>query len=154
MLFRSCLAPQNAFYLLQGLETLPLRVARHGENARKVIEFLKANAAVEGIASPELPDHPDHALARRLLPRGTGSIFSFDIKGGREPCSDALFARRRALLARSAHPLVLLPGDNEWTDCHRPSAGAFDPLERLAALRRRFFAPGRSLGAEIGRAHV
>ena len=82
--FGCCLAPQNAFYLLQGLETLPLRVARHGENARKVIDFLKTNPAVESIASPELPDHPDHALARRLLPKGTGSIFSFDIKGGRE----------------------------------------------------------------------
>ncbi len=82
--FGCCLAPQNAFYLLQGLETLPLRVARHGENARKVIEFLKANAAVERIASPELPDHPDHGLAKKLLPKGAGSIFSFDIKGGRE----------------------------------------------------------------------
>ena len=82
--FGSCLAPQNAFYLLQGLETLPLRVARHGENARKVIAFLKGNAAVESIASPELPEHPDHALAKWLLPKGAGSIFSFDIKGGRE----------------------------------------------------------------------
>jgi O-acetylhomoserine (thiol)-lyase len=82
--FGSCLAPQNAFYLLQGLETLPLRVARHVENARTVIDFLKKNPAVERIASPELPDHPDHALAKKLLPKGTGSIFSFDIKGGRE----------------------------------------------------------------------
>jgi O-acetylhomoserine (thiol)-lyase len=60
-------------------------VARHVENARKVIDFLKSNAAVERIASPELPDHPDHELAKKLLPKGTGSIFSFDIKGGREP---------------------------------------------------------------------
>jgi O-acetylhomoserine (thiol)-lyase len=82
--FGCCLSPQNAFYLLQGLETLPLRVARHGENARTVIAFLKDNPAVERIASPDLPDHPDHALAQRLLPKGTGSIFSFDIKGGRE----------------------------------------------------------------------
>src|SRR3954447_14938152 len=82
--FGCCLAPQNAFYLLQGLETLPLRVARHVENARTVIGFLKKNPAVERIASPEMPDHPDHALAKRLLPKGTGSIFSFDIKGGRE----------------------------------------------------------------------
>ena len=78
------MAPQTAFYLLQGLETLPLRMARHVENARKVIAFLKDNPAVERIASPELPDHPDHALAQKLLPKGTGSIFSFDIKGGRE----------------------------------------------------------------------
>jgi O-acetylhomoserine (thiol)-lyase len=73
-----------AFYLLQGLETLPLRIARHVENARKVIAFLKGNAAVERIASPELANHPDHALAKKLLPKGAGSIFSFDIKGGRE----------------------------------------------------------------------
>ena len=82
--FGSCMAPQTAFYLLQGLETLPLRMARHVENARKVIGFLKANPAVERIASPELADHPDHALAKKLLPKGAGSIFSFDIKGGRE----------------------------------------------------------------------
>ena len=82
--FGSCMAPQTAFYLLQGLETLPLRMARHVENARKVIGFLKDNPAVERIASPELPDHPDHALGQKLLPKGTGSIFSFDIKGGRE----------------------------------------------------------------------
>jgi O-acetylhomoserine (thiol)-lyase len=82
--FGCCLAPQNAFYLLQGLETLPLRMARHVENARKVIAFLKGNPAVARIASPELADHPDHELAKKLLPRGAGSIFSFDIKGGRD----------------------------------------------------------------------
>ena len=69
--FGCCMAPQTAFYLLQGLETLPLRIARHGENARKVIAFLKTNPAVERIASPELPEHPDHALAQKLLPKGT-----------------------------------------------------------------------------------
>ena len=68
--FGSCMAPQNAFYLLQGLETLPLRMARHVENARKVIAFLKANPAVERIASPELPDHPDHALAQEAAAQG------------------------------------------------------------------------------------
>jgi O-acetylhomoserine (thiol)-lyase len=82
--FGSCMAPQTAFYLLQGLETLPLRMARHVENARKIVGFLKGNPGVERIASPELPDHPDHALAQKLLPKGTGSIFSFDIKGGRD----------------------------------------------------------------------
>ena len=70
-----------------------------------------------------------------------------DLKGGRESCSDALLARRHAILARSAHPLVLLPGDNEWTDCHRLLAGGFDPLERLAALRARFWSDPSPLGA-------
>lgn len=70
-----------------------------------------------------------------------------DIKGGVEPCSDALFARRHALLAGGTHPLVLLPGDNEWTDCHRMLAGRFDPLERLAALRALFWSGPSPMGA-------
>ncbi|QQS12011.1 MAG: O-acetylhomoserine aminocarboxypropyltransferase [Rhodospirillales bacterium] len=82
--FGPALSPQNAFYLLQGLETLPLRMRQHVANARKVAAFLAANAAVERVLSPDLPDHPDHELAKRLLPAGAGSIFSFDIKGGRE----------------------------------------------------------------------
>ncbi|MBL8673971.1 MAG: O-acetylhomoserine aminocarboxypropyltransferase [Rhodospirillales bacterium] len=82
--FGPALSPQNAFYLLQGLETLPLRMRQHVANARKVAAFLAGNAAVERVLSPDLPDHPDHELAKRLLPAGAGSIFSFDIKGGRE----------------------------------------------------------------------
>jgi hypothetical protein len=70
-----------------------------------------------------------------------------DIKRGSEPCSDALLARRHALFARSAHPLVLLPGDNEWTDCHRRLAGGHDPLERLGALRALFWSTPGPLGA-------
>ncbi len=69
-----------------------------------------------------------------------------DIKGGREPCSDELLARRKALLAQSAHPMVVLHGDNEWTDCHRPAAGGYDPPERLRHLRRLFHDSGTSLG--------
>lgn len=69
-----------------------------------------------------------------------------DLKGGQESCGDTLLARRQALLARSAHPLVLLPGDNEWTDCHRRSAGGFEPLERLAALRARFWSTPGPMG--------
>jgi len=82
--FGACMSPHTAWLILQGIETLPLRMARHVENAHKVIAFLKSNPAVERIASPELADHPDHALAKKLLPKGAGSIFSFDIKGGRE----------------------------------------------------------------------
>lgn len=80
--FGACLHPQAAWQLLQGIETLPLRMDRHVANTRKVIEFLLGSAAVEGVAYPELPTHRDHALARRLLPRGAGAVFSFDIKGG------------------------------------------------------------------------
>ncbi|MBV9836102.1 MAG: O-acetylhomoserine aminocarboxypropyltransferase [Alphaproteobacteria bacterium] len=82
--FGPALSPQNAFYLLQGLETLPLRMRQHVENARKVASFLASQAGVERVLYPEMPDHPDHALAQRLLPKGSGAIFAFDIKGGRE----------------------------------------------------------------------
>ena len=81
--FGACLSPQHAFYILQGVETLPLRVARHVENAVKVVAFLKQHPAVAWVAHPSLPEHPDHALAQRLFPRGCGSIVSFGIKGGR-----------------------------------------------------------------------
>ncbi|MGE0424847.1 MAG: O-acetylhomoserine aminocarboxypropyltransferase [Reyranellaceae bacterium] len=82
--FGPALSPQNAFYLLQGLETLPLRMRQHVENARKVATFLTTQPGVERVLYPDLPGHPDHALAQTLLPKGSGAIFSFDIKGGRE----------------------------------------------------------------------
>ncbi|MGY8956162.1 MAG: metallophosphoesterase [Alphaproteobacteria bacterium] len=69
-----------------------------------------------------------------------------DIKGGGSPCSDEVFTQQRDYLNPVAGPLVYVPGDNEWTDCHRKSAGQYDPLERLAFLRQTFFVPGRSLG--------
>ena len=69
-----------------------------------------------------------------------------DIKNGREPCTEQLFERRKSILQRSHHALVLVPGDNEWTDCRRPQAGGYDPLERLEALRRIFFSGDMSLG--------
>jgi O-acetylhomoserine (thiol)-lyase len=73
----------NAFHLLQGVETLSLRVQRHQENTAAVLEFLQRSAAVAWVLHPNLPSHPDHELARRLLPRGAGSVVSFGIKGGR-----------------------------------------------------------------------
>jgi O-acetylhomoserine (thiol)-lyase len=81
--FGACMSPVTAFHLLQGVETLPLRMARHVDNARRIVAFLKGHAAVEWVIYPELPEHPDHALAKRMLPKGCGSIFSFGIKGGR-----------------------------------------------------------------------
>jgi O-acetylhomoserine (thiol)-lyase len=81
--FGACMSPQNAFQILQGIETLGLRMQRHVENTRKVVEFLAAHPAVASLSYPELPSHPDHALARELLPRGCGAVFSFELKGGR-----------------------------------------------------------------------
>jgi O-acetylhomoserine (thiol)-lyase len=81
--FGACMSPHTAFLLLQGLETLPLRMERHVANTRRVVEFLSAQPQVESVAYPELPSHPDHALAQRLLPRGAGAVFSFNLKGSR-----------------------------------------------------------------------
>ncbi len=82
--FGAAMAPQTAFYILQGIETLHLRVPRHVATARRIAEFLSQNPAVEWVSHPDLPSHPDHARAKKLLPKGCGSIFSFGIKGGRE----------------------------------------------------------------------
>ena len=81
--FGACMAPMTAFQILQGVETLHLRMPRHVENTRKVIEFLSQNSMVEKISYPELPTHPDYELCKKLLPNGAGAVFSFDIKGGR-----------------------------------------------------------------------
>lgn len=82
--FGACMSPHTAWLILQGLETLPLRMARHVENTRKVVGFLAAHPFVASVAYPELESHPDHALAKSLLPRGCGSVFSFDLKGSRK----------------------------------------------------------------------
>ena len=81
--FGACLSPTNAFYLLQGVETLPLRMERHISNTAAILAFLQKSEAVAWINHPSLPDHPDHALAQSLLPKGAGSIVSFGVKGGR-----------------------------------------------------------------------
>jgi O-acetylhomoserine (thiol)-lyase len=82
--FGACMSPHTAWLMLQGLETLPLRMARHVANAQAVAEFLAAHDLVDKVAYPGLASHPDHALARQLLPRGAGAVFSFDLKGSRE----------------------------------------------------------------------
>lgn len=76
------ISPFNAFLLLQGLETLSLRVERHAENTKKVLDFLANHPKVEKVNHPALPDHPDHMLYEKYYPNGGGSIFTFDIKGG------------------------------------------------------------------------
>lgn len=78
------ISPFNAFILLQGLETLSLRVERHVENALKVVKYLDNNPKVEKVNHPSLPSHPDHELYKKYYPQGGGSIFTFEIKGGKE----------------------------------------------------------------------
>jgi len=80
----ACISPFAAFQLLQGIETLSLRVERHVENALKVVEYLKKHPKVRKVNHPSLPEHPDHGLYRRYFPRGGGSIFTFELEGGQE----------------------------------------------------------------------
>ena len=80
----AAISPFNAFLLLQGIETLSLRLERHAENTKKVVEYLVNHPLVEKVNHPSLPDHPDHALYQRYFPNGGASIFTFEIKGGRE----------------------------------------------------------------------
>lgn len=83
--FGACLSPMSAFHILQGMETLPLRMARHIDNTRRVVAHLagQVGGAVEAVVHPDLPDHPDHELAKTLLPRGSSSVFTFNLAGGR-----------------------------------------------------------------------
>ncbi len=78
------ISPFNAFLLLQGVETLSLRLERHAENTKKVVEYLAAHPQVEKVNHPSLPDHPDHELYQKYFPNGGASIFTFEIKGGQE----------------------------------------------------------------------
>ena len=78
------ISPFNAFLLLQGVETLSLRLDRHAENTKKVVDFLSKHPQVEHVNHPSLPDHPDHVLYQKYFPNGGGSIFTFEIKGGQE----------------------------------------------------------------------
>ncbi len=99
--FGASMSPANAFYLLQGLETLPLRMERHVANARKIVAFLDAHPGVDWVSYPELPGHPDHALAKRLLPKGSGAVFPFGIAGGRE--AGRVFIERLRLFSHLAN---------------------------------------------------
>ena len=81
--FGACMSPANAFYIIQGVETLPMRMARHVENADTIVDYLDGHAAVDWVSHPKLENHPDHELAKKLLPKGCGAIFSFGLKGGR-----------------------------------------------------------------------
>ena len=81
--FGACMSPHNAFTILQGVETLSLRMEKHVANTRQIVEFLLSHPAVDSISYPELESHPDYALAQQLLPKGCGAVFSFNLKGDR-----------------------------------------------------------------------
>jgi O-acetylhomoserine (thiol)-lyase len=151
--FGACLSPQNAFYILQGIETLPLRIERHMSNTAKVLEFLESNEAVAWVLHPSLPSHEDHALAKRLLPNGAGSIVSFGLKGGRAAGARFIDSCRLAShLANvgDAKTLVLHPASTTHRqmsadqlaaagvgeDMVRLSVGIEDPDDIIADLRQ------------------
>lgn len=124
--FGACMSPTTAFHILQGVETLSLRMQRHQDNARKMIAFLQTNEAVEWVNYPELPDHPDYELAKDLLPRGCGAVFSFAVKGGRE--AGQRFIDRLELVSHLANigdakTLVIHPAS---TTHHRMDAEALE----------------------------
>nr|WP_314623855.1 O-acetylhomoserine aminocarboxypropyltransferase [uncultured Noviherbaspirillum sp.] len=125
--FGAVMSPHNAFAILQGIETLPLRMERHVANARRVVEYLAAHPAVESVSYPELPDHPDHALAQRLLPRGCGAVFSFSIRGDRA-------AGRRFVEALTIFSHLANVGDAKSLVIHPASTTHFRvPADQLAA---------------------
>jgi O-acetylhomoserine (thiol)-lyase len=99
--FGAAMAPMTAFQILQGLETLHIRMPRHVENARKVVQFLATQKTVAHVTYPELESHPDHAVAQKLLPHGAGAVVSFDLKGGRQ--AGKVFIERLALFSHLAN---------------------------------------------------
>ena len=133
-----CLAPMNAFHILQGLETLPVRMQRHMENTAALLEFLTGHEQVAWVKHPHLPDHPDVETARRLMPKGAGSIIAIGVKGGRE--AGRAFIEGVELASHLANvgdakTLVIHPGST--THSHLDSkaveaAGLTDDLVRIS----------------------
>ncbi len=122
--FGACMSATTAFLVLQGVETLSLRMQCHIENTRRIVAFLDAHEAVSSTVYPELPNHPDHALASQLLPRGCGAVFSFELKGGRE--AGRVFIESLKIFSHLANvgdakSLVIHPAS---TTHHRMSASA------------------------------
>ena len=99
--FGAAMSPMTAFQILQGLETLHVRMPRHVENARKIVSYLAAHKAVAQVTYPELPSHPDCALAAKLLPDGAGAVVSFDVHGGR--AAGKVFIEKLALFSHLAN---------------------------------------------------
>lgn len=136
--FGGCMSPQNAFYLLQGIETLSMRMDRHVANTAKVLEFLSAHEAVSWVIHPTLPEHPDHGLAQHYLPKGAGSIVVFGVKGGR--AAGAKFIEGCKLASHLANvgdsrTLVIHPASTthqQLSDAQLAEAGVGQDLIRLS----------------------
>ncbi|MEM6478465.1 MAG: O-acetylhomoserine aminocarboxypropyltransferase [Pseudomonadota bacterium] len=133
-----CMSPQNAFYILQGLETLPLRMERHMANTAKMLSFLADHDQVAWVKHPAMPDHPDHEVAARLMPKGQGSIIAMGVKGGRAAASafiESVELASHLANVGDAKTLVIHPGST--THSHITSeamraAGLTDDLVRIS----------------------
>ncbi len=136
--FGACMAPATAFQVLQGLETLPLRMERHVANTRAVVDFLTGQPQVTAVHYPELPGHPDRALAAELLPRGAGAVLSFEIAGGREAGRtfiEALKLFSHLANVGDARSLVIHPAStthHRMDDAALAAAGIGEGLIRLS----------------------
>jgi O-acetylhomoserine (thiol)-lyase len=136
--FGACMSPHNAFALLQGIETLPLRMARHVDNTDRVLEMLQSNDAVSWVKHPRVPSHPDHELAERLYPKGAGAVLSFGVKGGRDAGRKFIEAVQLAShLANvgDAKTLVIHPGSTthgQLTPDQLEASGISEDLVRLS----------------------
>lgn len=160
--FGACMAPATAFQILQGVETLPLRMDRHIANTRRIVEFLDQHEGIEYVAYPELPSHPDHELAKQLLPKGCGAVFSFGLKGDREAGRafiDTLSIFSHLANVGDAKSLVIHPAStthhrmsnedlaaaNITEGTIRLSVGLEDPDDLIADLSRAIRAAQRSV---------
>ena len=151
--FGAAMSPANAFQLIQGLETLPLRMARHVENTDAVLEMLNDHAAVSWVRHPRRADHPDYELAKRLYPKGAGAILSFGVKGGRR--AERAFIENVQLASHLANvgdakTLVIHPGSTTHQqmsaedmvasgvgeDLVRLSVGLEDPADIIEDISR------------------
>ena len=122
--FGACMSPTTAFHILQGMETLGMRMQRHVENTREIASFLQQQETVAAVSYPELEGHPDRALAARLLPRGCGAVLSFELQGGRQAATalvDALSLFSHLANVGDARSLVIHPAS---TTHHRMDAAA------------------------------
>ena len=122
--FGACMSPTTAFHILQGMETLGLRMQRHVDNTREIASFLQQQDTVAAVSYPELEGHPDRALAARLLPRGCGAVLSFELQGGRQAATalvDALSLFSHLANVGDARSLVIHPAS---TTHHRMDAAA------------------------------
>ena len=136
--FGPSLSPMNAFYVLQGIETLSLRMKKHMENTAHMLEFLSNHEAVSWVKHPDLNSHPDHKLAKKMLPRGSGSIIVFGVKGGRDAGKTFIESvQLSSHLANVGDAKTLLIHPGSTTHSHlsskaMKSAGLTDDMIRLS----------------------